>query len=453
MLIGALLFCRKEWSQFDIVDLYILFVGMYFGAYSLVKALLVDYSIYNPWIIIIVFSQIIVVLAIILIIWRQVPKAFRQALEIKQLLREWSKCNKYFIILSLAILIAIQAFGYVEYNIFSHVDHHRLSLIGRPLPYWFSSSLVFFNDFAFCIFIAVSAKIITTDGHVEKLWLIPLTILFLIASFYGRRSLISLVIIGTIIVFLSQGKELFKLKYFKILPILLLAIIMFSNLYQTYRAILQSQGQTNLLQYESQGRINPNHLKNPLRAAFDFTATLKNISYRTTAWEFNYLIFDLQSIEKVPLQLGRLSWQSLKNSIPKVFWPNKEIIPFINSIAKLYTIPYRDYEKNNFIFAQLEVGYFSIIVLPIFMVTLFILMGGTVIITRKHPILLLMLSGLVINYLINIEQNPDDVFILIRNMILCCCVYSLGYEGVKIIDLVRTSATKVRPSDSTFPPN
>ncbi len=426
ILSGTFLFCQRRWSQLDIVDLYILFAGIYFGAYSFVKAWLEDYSRYDPITVILVFSQIIVILTITWILWRFMPPHFRQALEIKSLFEQWKKINPYIILLLLAILVIFQLVGYGKYNVISHIDQGGLIRSGNPLPYWFSSTLALLNDLIFCTFIALTVKIITAQGSVKKLWIIPLVILLLIASIYGRRSVLNLLIVGTILVFVSQGMELFRLKYVKMALLLSLALLLFSNLFQAYRGMLQFPPSMSV-----------SELRNPLSAALDVQATIKNLKMRPTAWEFNYSIFSGQRNEQVPLQLGGIFWQGVKNSIPKIFWPGKEIVSLNDLTANLYGLQVMDYGKNNYAFAQVDFGYFSLIAMPALMIMIFLIMVFLTRISYNYPTIYLFLTGFVLNYLINIEENFADVLILFRNMTVVSIIIGMGYALNKIIQKIR----------------
>ncbi len=426
LLVLTVLYCQKRWSEFDLIDLYILFAGIYFGAYTFVKALLGDYSKYEPLTIVIVFGQIIMILAITFILWRFMPEHFRREVEIKSLLEQWKNVNSYVIFLFLAILLIIHIYGYEKYNIISHIDHGNLISAGKGLPYWFTSINVLSNDIILCTFIALVAKIISSENLVKKLWIIPLIVLLLMAVINGRRSLINPLIIGTILLFISQERELFQFRYLKIVLLLSLGILIFSNIFQAYRYVLQFPDSAN-----------PIEVKNPVSAALDPRYTLNNLKLRPSGWEFNYSIFRGQRYDNVPLQRGGIFWQGLKNSIPRIFWPQKEVVSLNDLYVKLYSLPEADYGKNNFGFTQVDFGYGSIIIMPI----LILIVTSTLVVinmaTKNYPVLLLLLSGTVINYLINIEQNVTDIFILYRDLIVLTGVYLIGDVLLKMKVLFR----------------
>jgi hypothetical protein len=160
ILILTVLYCQRRWSEFDLIDLYILFAGIYFGAYTFVKALLEDYSKYEPLTVVIVFGQIIAILGITFILWRFMPEHFRQEVEIKSFFEQWKKVNSYVVLLLLAILLMVHIYGYEKYNIISHIDHGNLISAGKGLPYWFTSINALSNDILFALLLPWSLKLL-----------------------------------------------------------------------------------------------------------------------------------------------------------------------------------------------------------------------------------------------------------------------------------------------------
>lgn len=426
LLVLTVLYCQKRWSEFDLIDLYILFAGIYFGAYTFLKALLEDYSKYEPLTIVIVFGQIIMILAITFILWRFMPEHFRREVEIKSLLEQWKNVNSYVVILLLAILLMIYIYGYEKYNIISHIDHGILIRAGKGLPYWFTSINVLVNNILLCTFIALVAKIIASENMVKKLWIIPLLVLLLMALTHGRRALINPLIIGTILLFISQEREFFQFRYLKLVLLVSMGILIFSNVFQAYRYPLQFPDS-----------VNPIEVKNPISAALDARYTLNNLKERPSGWEFNYSIFRGQRYDSIPLQLGGIFWQGLKNSIPRIFWPHKEVVSLNDLYVKLYSLPEADYGKNNFGFTQADFGYASIIIMPILILIVTSTLVFISMATKNYPVLLLLLSGTVINYLINIEQNVTDIFILYRDLLILTGVYLIGEVLIKMKVLFR----------------
>jgi hypothetical protein len=410
----------KRWFELDVIDLYIIFVGIYFGGYSFVKALVDDYSKVNPLTAFWVFAHVTIVVTLLWVFSRIMPVDFRKFLQIHYLFEQWSRVNKYFIYALLVVIIATQISGYVKYGLISHIDIGELSQKGTKLAYWYTSILMLLKDFIFCAFIAIEAKIIISKNLTRKLWCILLALLVVIASIYGRRVLFNMAVFGIMIYFISQGKNIFQWKYVRSAVLLSLALLIFSNLFQSYR---------NVIQYPPSI---PDKLKNPISAALDVGATLHNIKIRPSPWEFNYEIFKGQFDGTAAQQpRGRILWIGLKNSIAKFIWPVKEVVSLNNLIATMYGWRVIDYAKNNFGFLQADFGFLSILIMPLMMLSVMIIFGVAAWKANDHPILLLLLTGFIINYLINIEQNIGDIFILFRNLIAICLIYIVIFTGYR----------------------
>lgn len=422
ILIITFWYAKLKWSHFDIFNLYLIFVGLYFGLYPFIKACLESYSQANVVAISLVFLQLLFILVIMGALFIHLPATMRQSLEITSLLTQWAKGNTYVIFLILGIILFVQVIGYERYGIISHVDHGDLAKVGRSLPYWYSSILALLSYLIFVVFIGLSARIWTSQGLSRKLLFIPLLCLGVSAAIYGRRSLINLVIIGVLLWFISQRKDMFRFKYAIILLALLLSLFGFSNIYQSYREALQFPTLTNLKQ-----------LKNPISAALAGSSTLNNIRQRPATWEFNYLIFESTLTGKViNFTHGTIIWQGIKNSIPNLLWPNKVIQSLNNMTANYYGLPVIDYGKNNFAVSQADFGYFSVILLPIIMLIVFISLALIIKYAKNYPTLLLILSGSIINYLINIEEDGAEIFIMYRNLLLFALLYFAGYFLLKV---------------------
>lgn len=422
LLVIIYIYSKVNWYKFSVINVYFVFIGLYFGVYPFIKALLNNYSNANPLAITLVFLQIFIILGIILCLVRYLPMHMKGVIDIRFLIGRWSEANIFIIFLLLGIILMVQIIGYGKFGIISHVNHEELAGIGRKLPYWYAPALFLLNDIILCTFIGLIVKLIKSKDLTRKILIISLVILVGSASIYGRRSLINLAVIGTLLWFISQEKDVFQFKYLKIGIILLVGLFIFSNIFQLYRGILQFPPSITLDQN-----------KNPIAAIFDGNATLSNIRERPATWEFNYLIVESQLTGKgTDFPRGTLIWQGLKNSIPSILWPGKVVRSLNDMTAILYGFPVMDYGKNNFAFAQADFGVLSIIIVPIVMMIIFLTLIIIIRITKNNPTLLLILSGIVINYLINIEQNVADIFILYRNLIVFTIIYMIGPLLLKI---------------------
>ena len=86
----------------------------------------------------------------------------------------------------------------------------------------------------------------------------------------------------------------------------------------------------------------------------------------------------------------------------------------------LYNVNRKDIDigKNLFGIWQVDFGYLSIIIVPLIVLCIIYLLGILVKITTPYPTFLWLLSGNIIFFLINIEENGNEIFFMFRNTII-----------------------------------
>ena len=134
---------------------------------------------------------------------------------------------------------------------------------------------------------------------------------------------------------------------------------------------------------------------------------------------------------------GKVNLEGLKSSIPRIFWPEKQFICIDDILSVLYNVNRKDIDigKNLFGLGQVDYGYLSIIIVPVIVLGIIYLLGFLVKTTTPYPSFLWLLSGNIIFFLINIEENGNEIFFMFRNTIIIlillvnyliiCKIYSL----------------------------
>lgn len=414
--------------RLTVVDIYILFVGIYFGCYSFIKALLQAYSDMQPLPAALVFLHIIIIIAILWGFTAFLPEKYHNAFKISSLYEYWSRVNTNAILLVLAFILTVKLIGWRQYGIISHVNIGQLEAVGKPLPYWFSCIHGMLLDLIFCVFLALAAKIMASTKQARKWWWVAMALVFVMASTVGRRPLFNMILIGMILYLVVYKKGVLQFSYLKWMLVAGLSLLIFSNLFQTYR---------NLIQWPPAGSWA--QMKNPLAAALDTRATIRNLTIRPSQWGFNYFILKNQLDGRDRDEpTGAIIWIGLKNSIPKVFWPGKKVVSLNDLVAARYGVDIIDYSKNNYGFLLADYGYLSLVILPLMLAVVFFTMGRIILCTKEYPLLLWLSTGLILNYLINIEQNIADIFILYRNLALLFISYVLCYSFYNLGRLLHT---------------
>ena len=301
--------------------------------------------------------------------------------------------------------------------------------IGKHLPYWFTSVRTIYPHLAFLIFLGLFSHILKSKGYHQYVWII-LTILFVpIVTIYGRRFFLAMIVAAAIFWFVEKRKNIFQLKYLKVTLVLVCGFFLFSNLFQAYREVFQAVGPVNL-----------EKLKNPFEAAINFNATINNLKKRPGTWEFNFLVLNNQFSKPNMITNGKITWEGFKSSIPRIFWADKQFAVIDDILVDLYHVKQREIDigKNLFGVAQVDFGYLSIIIVPIIILTIVIVMGLLIKITIQYPTFLWLFTGNILFFLINIEENGNEIFFMVRYIIITLILFEIYLVSQKIyLRLVR----------------
>ncbi len=423
MIILVSFWCRLRWSQLNVVDVYVLMAGVFFGAYGFVDGLVANQSIYKPIFIVWTFSWILILTATTWLISQRLPKQTLKILNLRSLISQWACVDYRFILFLLVAVLAFTIYCYSRFRIISHFVFESLWQANIFLPYWYTSARVFVQPILFCIFLSVTIKLLASRRKKRVFWCFILALTFFLTAIYGRRAVFLFVFIFLIINSLNKRKNLFALGSMKFLILLIPFLLIFSNIYQNYRPFIWSYN-----------TVLPRTVDLPgiFEASVDTEATLSNLRRRMATWKFNYLIMEKQAEHGTIIPYGGILFQSFINSIPRVIWPQKKVYNLEEMAAVLNGLPITDYPTNNFGMAQADLGYLSIFFLPIQMfITLFIISTISIFV-KQMPGLFLIITGFMLYYIVEIERGYAGVFILYRNLFILCAIYLIGHMSIKI---------------------
>ncbi len=419
----------KKWPDLDVIDLYIIFILFHFGLYPFVRGLyfgkdvIFDFRHSNPLAIGLVFAQVLIIIAIIRWISLYFSPSFANNLKINSLIDKWSCVNKY-ILLSLYVwLILFQIISYYKYGVKTYIVDSDFARIGKELPYWFTSMRTIYNQVAFLVFIGLFANLLRSKKYHRYFWFILIIIFVPFVTIYGRRFFLDMVAASGIFWFVYRQEDIFKLKFLKVCLLLLLTFLIFSNLFQAYRPIFQKVG-----------KVNWDKLENPLSAALNFEATIHNLEARPGTWEFSFLVFNHQLNKPGMTTHGKINWEGFKSAIPRYFWPDKHFVLIDQILSKLYGVNPKsiDIGKNLFGVCQVDFGSFSLIIVPSIILLIIILLGFLVKISNNYPIFLWLFSGNILFFLINVEENGNEIFFMLRNIAIIMILFGFYAMGDKI---------------------
>ena len=431
----------RKWPDLDVVDLYIIFVGLHFGILPFIRGLyfggdvIFDFRNSNPLAIGLVFLQVLIVLVILRIISLYVCPNLMNYLKIRNLISLWYQINKYILFGIYFCLVLFHCISYYKYGIITYISIDDFAKFGKDLPYWFTSMRTIYNIISFCVFLGLFAYIVNSDKRQQYL-LIFLTIIFIpIATIYGRRFFIGMIISAVIFWFVYQKENIFRLKYLTVGLVLVCTFFVFSNLFQSYRSVFQTVG-----------KIEISKLENPLAAALNYELTLMNFVRRPGTWEFNFLVINHQLERDGMTTNGKVNLEGLKSSVPRFFWPNKQFAVVDNILSELYHVKPKEIDigKNLFGVWQVDFGYYSIIVVSLILLFIIYLLAILVKITTPYPTFLWLLSGNIIFFLISIEENGNELFFMLRNTIIILISLAIYLIALKIYSRFSHKITAVR---------
>jgi hypothetical protein len=333
----------------------------------------------------------------------------------------YSQVNNYVLYFIYSIVIIFQIFSYYKYGVKSYIPPWDFEKIGKSLPYWFTSFRTIYPFVTFCVCLVLLSKLVRAkDRNKHILWLV-LTILFVpFASIYGgKRFFINILILSVIFYFDYKHEKIFQWRNIKYGLILLMMFFLFSNLFESYRNVLENVGKVTLEKVKE--------VRSPLSAAMNYQSTLEFLARRPGTWEFSYLVLNKQIRDGVATTKGKIFKESFQSAVPRYFWHTKNFLPIDDMLAKLYGVRPKEIDigKNNFGIIQLEIGYLSVIIVPLMILILIVLMGYLNKISSQHPIFIWIFSGNILYYLIYIEDDGNNIFFMLRNTLLFIFLYIL----------------------------
>lgn len=423
MMILVCFWGRLRWSQLNVADVYVLMVGVFFGAYGFVDGLVANQSIYEPIFIVWTFTWVLIVTATTWLISQRLPEQTLEILKVRHLISQWACVDSWFILFLLAAVFAVTIYGYSQFLIISLVGFENLWGVNIFLPYWFTSSRVFIQPILFCIFLSGTTKLLASQGKKRVFWGVILALTVFLTAIYGRRAVFFFVFIFLIINSLHKRKNLFAFGSMKFLVLLVPVLVIFSNIYQSYRPLLRS--------YQT---VLPRTVVLPgiLEAVVGTEVTVSNLRSRMAMWKLNYIIIEKQIEHGTIIPYGEILFQGFKNSIPRVIWPQKNVYDLDEMVATLYGLPIMDYPTNNFAMAQADFGYLSIFFLPIQMLITFFIISTISKLAKQMTDLFLIITGFLLYYIVTIEKGYAGVFILYRDIFILCAIYLIGHITIKI---------------------
>jgi hypothetical protein len=428
------IYLYREWPDIDIIDLYIVFILLHYGFVPFVRGLyfgkdiIFDFRYSNPLALSLVFGHILIILLIVKGILLLFPAKLSYYLKIRYLIEKCGCVNKYYLLTVWACLVLFPIISYFVYGVKPYIMPTDYEKIGESLPYWFTSIRTIYNYIAFGVFLGLLGKVVKSKKFVQLLWSTLTGILVLAITVYGRRFLVNMIVVWVIFWLIYKRESIFRFRYVVVGSLLVGVFFLFSNFYQTYRADILFKA----------GKMNAKKLENPILAALNYHSTIRNLQIRAGTWEFNYLVFNQQVNNSGITTDGMLTWDAFKSSIPRGLWPNKQFTLIDDYLAIFFMMDKKDVNiaKNIFGIAQLDFGYYSILIIPTVLLLIIIIYGVIVAKIDNYPTFIIIFAGNIIWYLINFEENGNEIYFMLRNMIFILLMFALYFMAYKIYGIL-----------------
>jgi len=414
---------HKKWPDLDIIDLYLVFILLHYGFVPFIRGLyfgkdiIFDFRYIKTLEIALVFWHISVILLIFRGISLFFPPKLSNCLKVRHLIQNCGCANKYILIIVYVCLVLFPIISYFVYGVKPYIMPEDFEKMGKGLPYWFTSIRTIYNYIAFWVFLGLLGNTVKSKKWPQFLWSTLTVILILAVSICGRRFLVNMTVVWLIFWLVYNKENIFRLRYVTISLLLVGVFFLSSNIYQTYREGFLFKA----------GHINARTLENPFLAALNYHSTINNLNIRAGTWEFNFLVFNQQINKSGMTTNGQLTWETFKSSIPRVFWPKKQFTLIDDYLSSFFMVKKDDVNiaKNIFAIAQLDYGYYSIVIVPSILLLIIVIYGIIVGKMDGYPTFMVIFAGNIIWYLINIEDSSNEMFFMLRNMIIIFLLYNL----------------------------
>lgn len=415
----------------NLLDVYLIMVALYFGAYSLLDAFVNQAGGRDPLVIVFAFLPILAGLLLLWVGYYLLPRRVRDSLRFSTQIRKWAGIDIRLGIGLALFCLSFNAYLFIEYGMLTYVGE-ELEALNLLLPTWVGPARALVRYLGLTAYLFLLSAMLT--GRKRLASVTGLLVVALAANYAieGRRAAIELAVLTLAFWQSNKGRSIFNAK---LLPWSVVAAILFfgfSNVYQTYRAEIlsiaaRSEGQTTVSSFSD--------------ALLNTDASIENYRARRAMWLFNYMIMDEQLQAPARLLYGSMLVQSLQNAIPEIFMPGKVVIDGDTMTALLYNFEVDDYPTNDFASFQTDFGFLSILALPaLILLLLFIVHLTTSGRSSYSQTLNLFTSSLCLQYLMRIENSYGDFFILSRDLLLIGTIIALITWMTRIMAPLRRPA-------------
>lgn len=400
-------------QYFGLLELHFFAITLYFSIYTLIDQILNPPIDVNELVVIELFGLLTATVMMTALYKYLCGPFIRKRTSLSYMAMSWTNANQRTMMWILVIVILFNISLYLKFGIISHFSDEELRLLGIEIPSWVGPLKVSLTSLAFSVFLFACSSLILNKGKEKRLLnIIFICVTLIIFALNGRRSIINLAIIAIPLLHLARGRSLYSMRNFLYFALAGLMLIIFSNIYQTYRGELLSVS----------GARESKSLPNLYEAATNFESTTDNLVARMAMWKFNYAIANQQFMNDIHPLFGELHWKTFLNAVPSFLWPEKTYIDADFIVASRYGLNGMiDYPTSNFSSMQADFGVGTILLYPFLVIVPMVFLA----LIRVRPDFYIICSGLIISELLNIETTGGSIFMLFRNILMWGCIFYL----------------------------
>jgi hypothetical protein len=412
-------------KKIDFLDLYIFFIALFFGLYTVIDIFskdLVGLEIHS------IFSSIgSAILIVCILIWMCYIFGLRNNSKflIYPYIQDLEALKPKYLIFPFIILIAKIYFATIID--FSDVIEKGMVAAPRPsLPYYY----VVLDQFAkICAFFTAISSLVLLKKTEDLTKNFLLKIILFVALYMlfssGRRVLFSFIFFA-FYYFIVSGENVLNNR-FRLAVVFVLASVSFAilgNIFQTYRSLTYAGVRIDAMANSYLADINSVNLADFI----DFSKTANNLSERTAIWQFNYYIHDgCLSGGRCAFSYGELLTKTAYGWIPAAFYSDSTSKLLNDSdvdISLQFSLPVVDWPTNLFALLFADFGYLSLIFGPAYM---FLILYCLTSIThlRSSAFMRSITFSMIWFFVCQIESDYMDWIGVIRNILILHFIYAL----------------------------
>lgn len=442
--IGCSLWLRL--AELTLADLFLLSIALFFGVYTVIDVILVPIEVET----LSVVAVFVLIAWPTLILWsvsRRPPHSFLQT-SLRGFWGDMERAAPWAIFALLALTFVYRWYTASFFGGRGEGAIESFAELESDLPYWHTSIGMIANASIFGVTLCAWAKTRAAQSFFRRaLWLATTgcAVFFLLGM--GRRAILAMLVL---IVWDVAIKARARRRFWRPVLIMLLslpALIVMSNLFQTYRAIsyrgVLLENITADVSIESLG-----DLQALVENAQDVDRTIANLEGRQAIWRFNYELVHAHGAGQGVLQWGNIFLSGLPTHIPAALYPGKVVVETEGVVLDAFGLERYDRPENVFAVAYAEFGWLSIVAVPALLL-FFVWLTAKVMARLQDPFLRATLMGMAVYYALNMEAAYLEPLGIARAFILIAVAYLVvRWTMSRAREVVRTAAQDERPAVS-----